>query len=205
MDNSTASTSNLDQGPRERILKAALDLFVEQGYFNTNVPDVSKRSRCSVGSIYHHFLNKEEIAAQLYSDGIKQFRAALGGALRDNVSLQQAIHDIVVTFLTFAEENQLLARYLWLARHREFLSKELAKPTMVGFDHTGRVLTKAFKDAIRKNEIPNIKAQVIWSIVFGIPLSFIQDWLDGYTQTQPHVVAETIANACWAALKGAKG
>ena len=46
--------------PRERILQASLELFVDQGYFNTNVPDISKKSKCSVGSIYHHFLNKEE-------------------------------------------------------------------------------------------------------------------------------------------------
>ena len=45
--------------PRDRILAAALKLFVEQGYFNTNVPDLSRESKCSVGSIYHNFKNKE--------------------------------------------------------------------------------------------------------------------------------------------------
>src|SRR5262245_32326893 len=125
-------------GPRERILQAALELFVEQGYFNTNVPDISKRSRCSVGSIYHHFLNKEEIASQLYRDGIQQFRQALAAAIDTNATLDKTIRTLVVAFLGFAENHHLLSRYLWLARHTEFLSNKVAQPTVVGFDQLGR-------------------------------------------------------------------
>ena len=62
---------------KERVLAAALKLFVGQGYFNTNIPDLSRESRCSVGSIYHHFKNKEEIAKALYDLSISIFRKEL--------------------------------------------------------------------------------------------------------------------------------
>jgi AcrR family transcriptional regulator len=187
-------------GPRDRILQAALDLFVDQGYFNTNVPDISRRSKCSVGSIYHHFLNKEEIAGQLYKDGIKQFRNALASAVETEADLEKTIRNTVIAFMTFAEQNEKLSRYLWLARHKEFINKELSRPTVVGFDQLGRRLTVAIKNAIRSGEIPDQKAEVIWSVVFGIPQSFITDWLDGYTTETPSAVAPTLAEACWAAL-----
>jgi AcrR family transcriptional regulator len=190
-------------GPRERILQAALELFVEQGYFNTNVPDISKRSKASVGSIYHHFLNKEEIAALLYKDGIEKFRKALSESINPSVSLEESIRAIVVAFLSFAEEHHLLARYLWLARHNEFLNHQVRRPTVVGFDELGRRLTRVVKQGIRLGAIPPVKAEIFWSIVFGIPLSFVRDWLDGYTQTSPRQSAPTIANACWSALQGA--
>lgn len=187
-------------GPRERILQAALDLFVDQGYFNTNVPDISRRSRCSVGSIYHHFLNKEEIAGQLYKDGILKFRERLAGSVKGDADLETTIRSTVIAFMTFAEENEKLSRYLWLARHKEFINRELSRPTVVGFDQLGRRLTVAIKKAIRSGEIPDQKAEVIWSVVFGIPQSFITDWLDGYTTETPSAVAPTLADACWAAL-----
>lgn len=193
-----------EPGPRERILQAALELFVEQGYFNTNVPDISKRSRCSVGSIYHHFLNKEEIASRLYEQGIKQFRDALSGAIDAERSLEQNITSIVVTFLTFAEEHLLLSRYLWLARHNEYLSADVRHPTVVGLDELGRKLTKAVKNGMRSGEIPPMKAEVFWSIVFGLPLSFMRDWLDGYTKTSPREIAPTLARGSWAALQGVR-
>ncbi len=191
-------------GPRERILSAALELFVDQGYFNTNVPDISRRSRCSVGSIYHHFLNKEEIADQLYRKGIEQFRSALSEAIDPNVGVEKTVHVVVITFLDFAERNHVLSRYLWLARHNEFLSDRVRKPTVVGFDPLGRRLTKAIKNGIRNGEIPHLKAEIFWSIVFGIPLSYVRDWLDGYTEDTPRQAAKVISSACWAALQGAK-
>lgn len=190
-------------GPRERILRAALELFVEQGYFNTNVPDISKRSRCSVGSIYHHFLNKEEIAHQLYQDGIKQFRDAISPSIDPDAPLEKNIKELILTFLTFAETHRLLSRYLWLARHTEFLSKKVALPTFVGYDELGRKLTQAIKNGIRRGEIPKQPAQILWTMLFGMPISYIRDWLDGYVAEDPSFVAPTLAKACYAAMKGA--
>jgi TetR/AcrR family transcriptional regulator, repressor of fatR-cypB operon len=188
--------------PRDRILKAALELFVEQGYFNTNVPNISSKSKCSVGSIYHHFINKEEIAFSLYRDGIIQFRNALENSISSSESdpLEKTIRSIVIAFLAFAEEHKTLSRYLWLARHNEFLESKIAVPTRVGFDSFGRKLTKTIKSAIRNNEIPPVKAEVFWSIVFGIPLSFVRDWLEGYTASSPKEVSHVLASACWAAI-----
>ena len=197
--------SDIDQselGPRERILSAALDLFVEQGYFNTNVPDISKKSRCSVGSIYHHFVNKEEIASQLYRDGIQRFRRALCQSIEPAGTPEETIRRMVIAFLHFAEEHHILSRYLWLARHNEFLSDNVRKPTTVGFDELGRRLTKVIKNGVRGGSIPHMKAEVFWSIVFGIPLSYVRDWLDGYTTDSPGGVAESLASACWSGLQG---
>jgi len=190
------------KGPRERVLEASLELFVEKGYFNTNVPDISKQSKCSVGSIYHHFLNKEEIAGMLYEDGIKQFRNALSNSITQSSSVEDAISNLVPAFLNFAQSHRMLSRYLWLARHNEFLSSNVRRPTVVGFDKLGRQLTKIIKNGVRSGEIVNLDAEIFWSIVFGIPLSYVRDWLDGYTKYQPTEVSEKLSIACWSALKG---
>jgi AcrR family transcriptional regulator len=192
----------IPKGPRERILQAALELFVEKGYFNTNVPDISKRSKCSVGSIYHHFLNKEEIAGQLHQAGITQFRLVLSDSIENSQSVEHAVKQLVPAFLEFAEEHHLLSRYLWLARHNEFLSSNVRRPTVVGFDTLGRRLTKVIKSGIRSKEISPIKAEIFWSIVFGIPLSYVRDWLDGYTEFTPSQASNRLSLACWSALHG---
>ncbi len=189
--------------PQERILNAALELFVNKGYFTTNVPDISKLSRCSVGSIYHHFLNKEEIAQRLYLDGIRQFRDALGKVIEPNASLETTIRSIVICFLHFAEEHHTLSRYLWLQRHNEFLTGTVDRPTIIRFDSFGKKIAKAVKNGVRSGTIPNIEAEVFWCIVFGIPLSYVRDWLEGYTKQPPSAVAESLARACWAGLQGA--
>ena len=99
--------------PKERILAAALKLFVEQGYFNTNVPDLSRESQCSVGSIYHNFKSKEQVAASLYEEGIKAFRTALDTSIKPNDDVEQMIKSITCSFLEFCEVNHQLSKYMW--------------------------------------------------------------------------------------------
>ncbi len=186
---------------RQRILAAALKLFVEQGYFNTNVPDLSRVSKCSVGSIYHNFKNKEEVASALYDEGISAFRHALQESLGNATEPQDVIKTVVKSFLLFSEANHQLSRYLWLCRHSEFMTGFIKHPTRVGFNKLGRVLTKAIKGGIRSGQIKPMKANIIWSVLFGIPLAYVRDWLEGFNAEPPGKVAEEISDLCWRALK----
>ncbi len=187
--------------PRERILAAALKLFVEKGYFNTNVPDLSRESQCSVGSIYHTFKNKEEVAAALFEEAMKSFRRALESAFTSSDDIAIITKNVVKRFLEFSEVNHQISKYIWLCRHNEFMTGMIKHPTRVGFDQLGRGLTKAIKQGIRDKKMLPLRANIIWSILFGIPLAYVRDWLDGYNAEPPSQVAEQIAEACWRSLK----
>lgn len=187
--------------PRERILAAALKLFVERGYFNTNVPDLSKESKCSIGSIYHNFKNKEEVASELYGESIKAFRRALEHRVSKEQDPELFVKALVRSFMEFSEINHQLSRYIWLCRHNEFMSGIIRHPTVVGLDPLGRAITRVIKGGVRSGKIRKVKANVVWSILFGIPLAYVRDWLDGYNAAPPREVAPDIADACWRALK----
>lgn len=186
--------------PRERIMAAALKLFVEQGYFNTNVPDLSRESKCSVGSIYHNFKNKENVAVSLYNEGLTSFRATLFNSIKNKDDVEDVVKTLVKSFLEFSELNHQLSKYMWLCRHNEFITGEIRHPTKVGYDDLGRKLTKTIKNGIREGKIRPLRADVIWSILFGIPLSFVRDWLDSYSKHSPSALAGEIADSCWRAL-----
>jgi AcrR family transcriptional regulator len=187
--------------PRERILAAALKLFVEQGYFNTNVPDLSRESKCSVGSIYHNFKNKEEVATALYDECISAFRRALDDSIKTKTDVKEIVTTLVAAFLQFSEVNFQLSKYIWLCRHNEFMTGIIKHPTMVGFDKLGRTLTRALKAGIRDKKIRPLKANIMWSVLFGIPVGYVRDWFDGYNQVPPSQVAVELADACWRALQ----
>jgi TetR/AcrR family transcriptional regulator, transcriptional repressor for nem operon len=46
---------------RDRIIRAAVTVFSEKGYHRATISDVVRRSGLSVGAIYTHFKNKEEL------------------------------------------------------------------------------------------------------------------------------------------------
>jgi AcrR family transcriptional regulator len=46
---------------RTRILEISRGLFIERGFSATNIRDVAEAAGVSMGGLYHHFANKEEI------------------------------------------------------------------------------------------------------------------------------------------------
>jgi AcrR family transcriptional regulator len=64
----------MPDGSRERMVRAAVDLFRERGYAATSFSDVLERSGAPRGSIYHHFPGgKDQLASeavQWYADRV---------------------------------------------------------------------------------------------------------------------------------------
>lgn len=46
---------------REKLLVAALDMYIEQGYHNTTVDEIAKYAGLSTGIAYRYFKNKKEL------------------------------------------------------------------------------------------------------------------------------------------------
>lgn len=60
---------------RERLERAALDLFVEQGFARTTVPEITARAGLTTRTFFRHFADKREVLFD--GDGIPAFAARL--------------------------------------------------------------------------------------------------------------------------------
>jgi TetR/AcrR family transcriptional regulator, cholesterol catabolism regulator len=61
----------IDSSPgRERVLDAAAERFVVQGYAATTLRQIAGDVGIKAGSIYHHFASKEELFASILREGI---------------------------------------------------------------------------------------------------------------------------------------
>lgn len=56
---------NPNRSQQQRILEAARTLFLSQGYNGSNLRDIAREAKVSMGGIYHHFASKEEIYKSL--------------------------------------------------------------------------------------------------------------------------------------------
>ncbi len=99
--------------PRKRaILEAALECFSTDGYDAASIEDICAISGASVGSVYHHFGNKEGIASALYEEGIIGYQADLVTIVAAGGTPEQLVAAIVRHHLRWVRENQAFARYL---------------------------------------------------------------------------------------------
>jgi AcrR family transcriptional regulator len=92
---------------RDRMVRAAVELFRERGYAATSFGDVLARSGAPRGSIYHHFPGgKEELAAE----ALRRYTAASVRALRAAVDSGSAV-DAVRAFVTASRDALVASDY----------------------------------------------------------------------------------------------
>ncbi|HEY5948292.1 MAG TPA: TetR/AcrR family transcriptional regulator [Kofleriaceae bacterium] len=58
---------------REAIMTAALELFVERGFFGTAVPEIADQAGVGAGTIYRYFESKEALVNALYRQEKQKF------------------------------------------------------------------------------------------------------------------------------------
>lgn len=51
---------------RQRLIRAALELFTTQGYHLTTTPQLARRAGIAEGTIYRHFAGKRQLLGELY-------------------------------------------------------------------------------------------------------------------------------------------
>src|SRR5438128_9180651 len=74
-------------GPkRDAILRAAIDVFADRGYFNAQVADVARAAGVAAGTVYLYFRSKDDLLASIFErsmrDAIAEGRA-MAGEVRD--------------------------------------------------------------------------------------------------------------------------
>ena len=79
-----ARTGGGDVAPvskRDAILRAAIDVFAERGYFNAQVADVARAAGVAAGTVYLYFKSKDDLLVSIFErsmrEGLTDSRAAV--------------------------------------------------------------------------------------------------------------------------------
>src|SRR3954466_3782130 len=68
---------------RDAILRAAIDVFAERGYFNAQVADVARAAGVAAGTVYLYFRSKDDLLASIFERTMQQSFAEGRAALAD--------------------------------------------------------------------------------------------------------------------------
>ena len=194
----TRASSSADR--RDRILDAALQCFLESGIPSTTVEDIRARSGSSVGSIYHHFGSKEELAAALYLGLLRKYQQGSLSVLRGSRGAEETIKALVRYHLRWVEKHTDWSRYLFEMRTAEAVRSAEKEIGMLNRDFA--VALKAWaQQYIDDGKIRSAPVDVIVALVFGPAQSFARFWLAGATGTSIQRAAQMIGQSAWDGLR----
>jgi len=146
---------------RERIVRAALKYFVEQGYKETSIAKIAERAGVSDGAMYNHFKNKDALASTLFDEGWNGIGMGMRRCAREQRRLSGKILSIVEYVFRRYDEDPLLVTYVFRFRHIHLT--EL--PASRGNPYT--VFRLIIADAARRGEIPSGDLEIKTSLIVG--------------------------------------
>ncbi|HEY4176708.1 MAG TPA: TetR/AcrR family transcriptional regulator [Kofleriaceae bacterium] len=181
---------------REAILAAALDLFVERGFYGTAVPEIADRAKVGAGTIYRYFESKEALVNSIY----RLQKTAFGHAVIDNmpvtVSTREMFRTMWMRMAEFASKNLNAFVFMELHHHAQYLDKE----SRTLEDQMLALFTSVLQAAQSRGDIKVGPPHLLMGIVMGAFTGVIRSCVD---ETKPPTKAdwELAEQILWEAVR----
>ena len=168
------STTKSTGNAYDQVLKSAIQLFTQQGYFNTSVPDILRVSGVSTGSIYHHFGDKEGIARAIFDTLVERMEAEFSDIERGHETAEARCKAVIQRLFQITEEEPQVMAYMLFVKHKEFMPDS----TPVCSSRPFTQMRKMVSDGMQAGELRSMDEMVSASSVFGGALRMMSLKLD---------------------------
>jgi len=176
---------------KQKIMKAAMDVFSRKGYSKANIREISRTAGISVGGVYLYFRNKGE----LYRSLINERMLDIGSKTETIAGKTQSASEALSHFLSLHVENALKHKEFILLHIREYGFTFGVREKKNFFRKQRELVERLVQRGIRSGEFRKCNAddmaKVIMGSLRGVILSMA---LDDDVHITPQMMNEFIFN-----------
>lgn len=160
---------------RERILKAAIEVFAAKGFYATRVSEIAKAAGVADGTIYLYFKNKDDVLVSIFEDRIGRLLEVLRQEAAKADTVEERIRRIVELQLGLLEGQRDLAEVVTVnLRQSSSLLKQYAAPLFTEYlDVIAGIIRDGQREGSLRDDVnPRIIARALWGGLDGIALTW---------------------------------
>ncbi|WP_440111241.1 TetR/AcrR family transcriptional regulator [Acidovorax sp. BL-A-41-H1] len=195
-----ASTAEAPTDRRQDILNAALACAAEGGVDAVTIDGVRARCGASVGSIYHHFGNRDGIVAALFFEIFHDQSRSVQAQLDSAHGVEAGVQALVTGYLDWVVAQPERARFLFQAR-----GAVAAGPRKADLAEAARGRNQAlvawFEPHRASGTLRDLPCELMPSLVMGPVQSYCRAWLSDRsshgTLPSPATYRAELADAAW--------
>lgn len=158
------------EAKRWQIIQAALDMFVERGYYGTKTSQISKRAGISEGLLFHYFPTKESLLEELVNIGLEGMRMPMQIQAEDGLDF---FYQFTARLFLQVEKNPFIAKMFVFMGHvvcaediPERLRELAASVDTIAYSRN-RVEAGQQDGSIRKGDVTSL-SNMYWCSIHGI-------------------------------------
>ncbi|HEU5170574.1 MAG TPA: TetR/AcrR family transcriptional regulator [Gemmatimonadales bacterium] len=184
------------EATRQKLLRAALELYTTVGYRATTTPEIAARAGVAEGTIYRHFSGKEHLLNEAYRATHRWAHGLVTEGGGDPAPVPERLERIARRLLEGAERDPAAARMLLVAREDRHL------------DERSREAAREFRDALQQviasgksDGLVRAGPAELWAAVWLAVIAYAAERIAAreWTTEQPQV-GQVLA-AAWDAIK----
>ena len=163
-------------GKRERILRAAIDVFAESGYFNAKVTDIAKAAGVADGTIYLYFDGKEELLTTIFREHTRNYLQSLERDLAPVRRPEERIRIAIRHHLETLGRDRALAVVAQVELRHSIKYMSLLSHQEVG-DYLGilrKIVEQGQADGVFRR---TLHPQLVAKALFGVLDEMVTSWM----------------------------
>ncbi len=181
---------------REAIMAAALELFVERGFYGTAVPEIADKAGVGAGTIYRYFESKEALVNAIYRHEKLRFGHLVVDDFPAGAATREQFRLLWTRMATYAVGHPQSMMFLELHHHARYLDQEsrALEERMTG------LFAAVIANAQKRGDLKAGEPRMLMGIVMGAFVGVIQCSLElGATLDQANWA---LAEQCmWEAIR----
>ena len=147
---------------RDRIIRAAMKLYLVNGISNTTTDAVSREANLSHGSIFVHFATREDLLINV----LERFSKEIGNEIHDIASAEGDLQSILIAHLKVLEEYERF--YTELIKNTDSLPKEAGNMLISLQSILSRHFSVAIERAQGEGTVKDLPLYIIFNTWLGL-------------------------------------
>lgn len=152
-------------GTKEQLLKAAIKLFVSQGFENTPTSQISKKANVSAGILFHYFKTKEDLINEAYAYVKERISDYIYKNLDDNLKTKEKIKHIWIVELKWGHMNKYEALFVEKFYGSSYIKRLTVDKMWNSFEKSVGIYKQAAKESLMRDFSPELLIN-IWKGIF---------------------------------------
>jgi TetR/AcrR family fatty acid metabolism transcriptional regulator len=161
---------------RDAILRAAIDVFADRGYFNAQVADVARAAGIAAGTVYLYFRSKDDLLVSIFEKTMKERLAEGHAAVADIADPADRLRRLARLHLARLGRDRNLAVVFQVELRQSTKFMEQFSSTLLR-DYLG-LMRDAIADGQREGLFrADIKATTAAKMLFGALDEMATNWI----------------------------
>jgi len=151
---------------RDRILRAAVEIFSRKGFFNSKVSEIARAASVADGTIYLYFRNKDDLLISLFEEKMGEVVADVRRRIADGGNSLEKLKIFIENHMDLLEREAGLVEVLQVELRQS--TKFLKDYTPVKFFEYLEVISDILEEGKREGVLrPDLNVSIARRAIFG--------------------------------------